>query len=119
MWELWKVRCGAKYDKEIYNTRKTINNIFISLAVILKGNFERIKLDPTWDSICHLLTSNIHTKKIVQVKWLKSSNSFVKINFDGSCEEGYCGGGGVIRDHCGHLIFAYSLNLGQGTNNWA
>ncbi|WMV07272.1 hypothetical protein MTR67_000657, partial [Solanum verrucosum] len=56
---------------------------------------------------------------IVQVKWLKPSNNFVKINSDGSCKDGCCGGGGMIRDHRGHLIFAYSLNLGHGTNNWA
>ena len=29
-WELWKARCGDKYDKDIYNTRKTINYISTS-----------------------------------------------------------------------------------------
>ncbi|KAG5629073.1 hypothetical protein H5410_000790 [Solanum commersonii] len=57
--------------------------------------------NPDWESVRYLLISNI---SIVQVKWLKPSNSFVKINSDGSCKDGYCGGGGVIRDHRGHLI---------------
>ena len=41
----------------------------------------------------------------------------MKINSDGSCEDGYFGGGGVIQDHPGNLIFADSLNLRHGTNN--
>ncbi|KAK6776221.1 hypothetical protein RDI58_027222 [Solanum bulbocastanum] len=41
----------------------------------------------------------------------------MEIKCDGRCKDAYCGEGGVIRDHRGHLIFAYSLNLGQGTNN--
>ncbi|XP_015167940.1 uncharacterized protein [Solanum tuberosum] len=119
LWELWKTRCGAKYGTDNYNTWKSINNISSSLVLILKGQFEKIKVDPDWESVRYLLISNIPDKKIVQVKWLKPSNSFVKINSDGSCKDGYCGGGGVIRDHRGHLIFAYSLNLGHSTNNWA
>lgn len=43
----------------------------------------------------------------------------MKTNADGSCKEGYCGGGGVIKDQLGSLVFAYSLNLDQGTSNWA
>uniref|UniRef100_M1DFI8 RNase H family protein n=1 Tax=Solanum tuberosum TaxID=4113 RepID=M1DFI8_SOLTU len=119
LWEVWKARCGDKYSKDYYNTKKTINNISTSLVLILKGQFEKIKVDPDWESVRYLLISNISNKRIVQVKWLNPSNSFVKINSDGSCKDGYCGGGGVIRDHRGHLIFAYSLNLGHGTNNWA
>ena len=46
-----------------------------------------------------------------------SSNSFVKINSNGSCKDCYCGGGEVIQDHRGNIIFAYSLNLRHGTNN--
>lgn len=37
--ELLKARCGAKYDKDIYNTRKTINNISTPLVLILKRIF--------------------------------------------------------------------------------
>lgn len=99
IWELWKVRCGAKYGKYIYNTRNTINNISANLVLILKEQFEKVKIDPYWESICELLTSNIHINKIVQVKWTKPSTSFVKINSDGRCKNGYCGGGGVIKDH--------------------
>ncbi|KAH0698186.1 hypothetical protein KY290_014401 [Solanum tuberosum] len=119
IWELWKTRCDAKYGKEFYNTRKTVNNISSTLAGLLKNQFKLINVDPNWDSIVCLMKSKINATNIIQVKWLKPSISFVKINSDGSCKDGYCGGGGVIRDHSGSLVFAYPLNLGQGTSNWA
>ena len=46
LWELWKATCGDKYGHDIYNTRKTINYISTSLDLILKGKFDKIKVDP-------------------------------------------------------------------------
>ena len=46
LWELWKARCGDKYGKDIYNTRKTINYISTSLDLILKGKLNKIKVYP-------------------------------------------------------------------------
>lgn len=31
--------------------------------------------------------------------------------------KGSCGGGGIVRDNQRNMMFAYSLNLGQGTSN--
>ncbi|KAH0676527.1 hypothetical protein KY285_024328 [Solanum tuberosum] len=45
--------------------------------------------------------------------------SDVKLNSDGRCRDGICGGGGVVRDSMGALIMAYSIPLGAGTSNWA
>ncbi|KAH0661548.1 hypothetical protein KY284_026479 [Solanum tuberosum] len=61
--------------------------------------------------------SNINSTRRVMVKWSKPSTSFVKLNSDGSCKNNLCGGGGVIRDCEGRLLFAYSLNLGEGTKS--
>ncbi|KAH0748754.1 hypothetical protein KY290_027986 [Solanum tuberosum] len=93
IWELWKTRCDAKYGKEFYNTRKTVNNISSTLAGLLKNQFKLINVDPNWDSIVCLMKSKINAINIIQVKWLKPSISFVKINSDGSCKDGYCRGG--------------------------
>ncbi|XP_075083349.1 uncharacterized protein LOC142167092 [Nicotiana tabacum] len=49
----------------------------------------------------------------------QSPRTVVKLNSDGSCRNGYCGGGVVVRDSMGCLIYAYILNLGPGTSNWA
>ncbi|KAF6148322.1 hypothetical protein GIB67_025541 [Kingdonia uniflora] len=44
-----------------------------------------------------------------------------KLNTDGSARgsSGLCGCGGVVRNHNGELVFAYSVGLGTGTNNMA
>ncbi|KAH0698662.1 hypothetical protein KY284_012877 [Solanum tuberosum] len=93
-WELWKTRCGAKYGKEQYSVRKCISQIVVTITQLVASQFVNVKLMPNWESIVHL-----------------------KMN--GSCKNDLCGGGGVIRDCEGYLLFAYSLNLGEGTSNWA
>ncbi len=44
-----------------------------------------------------------------------------KLNTDGSAtqETGKTGGGGILRDHTGKIIFAFSIPFGYGTNNMA
>nr|XP_009782057.1 PREDICTED: uncharacterized protein LOC104230856 [Nicotiana sylvestris] len=34
-------------------------------------------------------------------------------------QDGVCGAGGIIRDHIGKLILAFSIFLSPGTSNWA
>lgn len=41
---------------------------------------------------------------------------FHKLNSDGSCIDGSCKAGGVIRDCNGKFIMLYSIFLGQGTS---
>ncbi|XP_070052273.1 uncharacterized protein [Nicotiana tomentosiformis] len=53
------------------------------------------------------------------VKWIKTPVLSVKLNSNGSCVEGKCGGEGIIRDYQGFTIFAYSMQLGPGTSNIA
>ncbi|KAH0668978.1 hypothetical protein KY289_023471 [Solanum tuberosum] len=43
----------------------------------------------------------------------------VKLNSDGSCIQGRCGGGGLIRNSFGNLLFSYCINLGPGMSNIA
>ncbi|KAL3368084.1 hypothetical protein AABB24_009122 [Solanum stoloniferum] len=52
------------------------------------------------------------------VKWIKPQPLFYRLNSDGSCIEGMCGAGGVIRDSNGHMILVFSVFLGPGTSNW-
>ncbi|WMV20142.1 hypothetical protein MTR67_013527, partial [Solanum verrucosum] len=61
----------------------------------------------------------VHQRTFIRVKWLKPPRNFIKLNSDGSCVQGSCGGGGLIRDNQGNMMFAYSLGLGQGTSNMA
>ncbi|XP_049348975.1 uncharacterized protein LOC125813529 [Solanum verrucosum] len=48
-----------------------------------------------------------------------SSNSTYKLNTDGSAlnNPGKIGGGGILRDSNGTIIYAFAIPLGEGTNN--
>lgn len=71
-------------------------------------------------SIAYLLDIKLYETSFTMVKWIKPPMLFVKLNTDGSCNNGACGGlGGVVRDDMGRFIMAIILPLGQGTSNWA
>lgn len=44
---------------------------------------------------------------------------WVKLNFDGSVQDGSITGGGVFRDEVGRFILGYSIFFGDGSNNRA
>ncbi|KAL2486578.1 RNase H domain-containing protein [Abeliophyllum distichum] len=47
------------------------------------------------------------------VYWRVPSVGSVKINTDGYVRDGFASGGGVIRDHTGHCIRAFSAGYGD------
>ncbi|WMV45626.1 hypothetical protein MTR67_039011 [Solanum verrucosum] len=55
------------------------------------------------------------------VKWEKPCQPLPKLNTDGSAfsNPGQIGGGGILRDHLGRMIYAFAIPLGTGTNNQA
>lgn len=59
--------------------------------------------------------------KIITVMWSKPPISILKLNTDGSALSnlGKIGGGGIFRDHQGNMIYAFTVPLGEGTNNQA
>lgn len=55
------------------------------------------------------------------VKWTRPSMDGYKLNVDGSSVEspGVCGAGGIVRNSNGDLLMAFSVSVGNGTNNFA
>lgn len=47
--------------------------------------------------------------------WTPPDTSWLKLNCDGSCVDGLCSGGGVVRDSNGSVLVAFSS--GPGSNN--
>ncbi|WMV50079.1 hypothetical protein MTR67_043464 [Solanum verrucosum] len=72
-------------------------------------------------SLCKLLEKCIHDSKVTAVRWIKPPEKWVKLNTDGSAlsNPGNIRAGGVLRNHKGELLFAFSVPLGEGTNNQA
>lgn len=73
----------------------------------------------TWSSLCQACDATIQNITTISVTWIKPPALKVKLNSDGSCLNGHCGGGGIIRDQQGNFIVAYSISLGNGTSNTA
>lgn len=73
-----------------------------------------------WQSICDRILSLSHRIRSIIVKWGKRARDWIKINTDGSSlKDGSSGAGGIVRDHGGKLIMAFSQQIDNGTNNYA
>jgi len=55
---------------------------------------------------------------IREVKWMTPPHNILKLNTDGSAlnNPGNIGGGGILRDSNGVMIYAFTIPLGFGTN---
>ncbi|WMV07509.1 hypothetical protein MTR67_000894 [Solanum verrucosum] len=62
-----------------------------------------------------------HELKVIPVGWDKPIMGLYKLNTDGSAltNPGKIGGGGILRDGQGNLVYAYAIPLGFGTSNKA
>lgn len=68
-----------------------------------------------------MMDSCSHEIRITTVTWTKPPTDTHKLNTDGSAltNPGKIGGGGILRDAQGNLIYAFAVPLGNGTNNQA
>lgn len=117
-WELWRFRCSNKYgfEKLLFNRFKVL--IIYFLFYLLYFQFGKVRVGESWKSICYLCDVLMIQKFVVLVRWIKLLLFFVKFNSDGSCRDGICGGGGVVRDSMGVFIMVYFIFLGVGISNW-
>ncbi|WMV36481.1 hypothetical protein MTR67_029866 [Solanum verrucosum] len=102
--------CKGNFAKYIW--RSIVNSLGIT-----RRKFGKVNIGEMWRSLSNIFDANIHQHISNPVKWIKLPARTFKLNSDGSCLQGACGGGGLIRDSFGHTIFAYSINLRAGTSN--
>uniref|UniRef100_M1BVH0 RNase H family protein n=2 Tax=Solanum tuberosum TaxID=4113 RepID=M1BVH0_SOLTU len=118
-WELWRSRCNHKYETikpSVYRSKRNITNI---LFFTLQSNFDRIKVENSWENINQIFDVSINHKNAIRVNWIRLPTMFAKLNTNGSCVNGRCGGGGILRNALGQVIMAFTINLGEGTSSWA
>uniref|UniRef100_M1DEJ8 RNase H family protein n=2 Tax=Solanum tuberosum TaxID=4113 RepID=M1DEJ8_SOLTU len=62
-----------------------------------------------------------HELKVIAVCWEKPTVGVYKLNTDSSTlnNPGKIGGGGILRDDQGNMVYAYAIPVGFGTNNKA
>ncbi|TMX03886.1 hypothetical protein EJD97_013150, partial [Solanum chilense] len=93
--------------------------ITYSLFHLLHFKFGKVRVGEFLNSIIHLCDASMTSKSVALVRCIKPSLLFVKLNRDGRCGDGICGGVVVVIDSMGALIMPYSIPLGAGTINWA
>ena len=83
--------------------------------------FPNIPWQPNWDSLIGLGDNYQQQFKVTKVSWENLAIGICKLNTDGSAlqNSGKVGGGGILRDHQGIFIYAFSISLGFGTNNFS
>ena len=59
--------------------------------------------------------------KVNIISWKPPPNAKYKLNIDGSAltNPGRIGGGGILRNEHGGIIYAFAIPLGEGSNNQA
>ncbi|XP_075084722.1 uncharacterized protein LOC142167977 [Nicotiana tabacum] len=119
LWELWRSRCSSKYELENPALNRSISLITSNISSLVKSCFQKIKVPDDWDNLCKLLEHRFSETSTILVNWIKPPPLYVKLNTDGSCIHGTCGGGGVVRDALGRFIMAFTMPLRQGTSNSA
>ncbi|WMV32724.1 hypothetical protein MTR67_026109 [Solanum verrucosum] len=76
------------------------------------------------DHFQNIFTGDKHGKhevRVLSVRWIPPPNSTYKLNTDGSAlnNPGKIGGGGILRDSNGTIVYAFAIPLGEGSNNQA
>ena len=124
LWEIWKARCSSKYGgKEVKVSQIFLNikNWTDDLAFLMQGmkcyNPKGARI------LLNLNIASIQPVKEVNtiVYWFRPPFKAYKLNVDGATRRnpGPGEGGGIIRDHNGDLVAAFSNYYGKCTNTIA
>ncbi|KAK4707022.1 hypothetical protein R3W88_033409 [Solanum pinnatisectum] len=120
-WNLWKNRCASKYGGKQSNMSRVKYSIYKDNYKLMNTVFPHIRWPSNWKDFIAMGENCIHDTKVTLVMWRRPPNDWVKLNTDGSALDnpGKLGARGIIRDHRGEIILAFSTPMGEGTNNQA
>ncbi|MQL81479.1 hypothetical protein Taro_013945 [Colocasia esculenta] len=119
LWELWKNRCGARFDQQYRRPADIIQSIKLYIGFALgKMTFKTDQSLATYQ-LLHSYGFTYHTtaKRMKLVRWIPPLVDFY-LNVDGASKgnPGICGGGGCIRDKHGKILLAFANFYGVGNN---
>lgn len=116
-----KNRFAKKYGGKKSNIARVKFLVFTDTIKLLDTVFPYISWPSSWRSLCIILEKCTNHIKVTRVQWLKSQEIWVKLNTHVSVlsNPGKIGAGCIPRDSNGKLVFAFSVPLGEGTNNQA
>ncbi|KAK6782013.1 hypothetical protein RDI58_019809 [Solanum bulbocastanum] len=120
-WNLWKNRCSAKYGEKKSNSSRVKYMILKDILYLMNSNYPYIQWPANWTAVVNLIENCRHETRISSVSWKTLPSNKYKLNTDGSalCNPGKIGGGGILRNDLGEMIYAFAIPFGTGTNNQA
>lgn len=118
-WNIWRARNSMRYEEKILHKRRVLYQTLSQIkTVCVNANLKED--DACKRQILDTLGISAHSQNGAQlkiVKWLSPPWPFLKLNSDGACKsDGISGGGGVIRDHSGNVLLAYSHFYGKSNS---
>ncbi|WMV46072.1 hypothetical protein MTR67_039457 [Solanum verrucosum] len=120
-WNLWKNRCAAKYWSKQSSITRVKFLITKDIYLLINTAYSYIQWPTTWHEMIKIIELCKQDIRIWQISWEKPPQNILKLNTDGSAlnNPGKIGGGGILRDHKGELVYAFSIPFGNGSNNQA
>ncbi|XP_015158405.1 uncharacterized protein [Solanum tuberosum] len=95
------MRCAKKYGGKQSNIARVKHLVILDNFKLLHTIFPYISWPLGWNKLSTLIEKCNHDIKVTTVQWIKPPDR---------CR-------GVLRNHIGETIFAFSAPLGEGTNN--
>ncbi|XP_055800356.1 uncharacterized protein LOC129869757 [Solanum dulcamara] len=106
-------------EKPQPNVTVAIELVWIPLTIYLFLETLPGSWPKSWKELVLLVEKCTNEVNVSTVYWRKPSAHMVKLNTDGSAlhNPGKIGGGGLLRNNQGDLLFAFSTPFGEGTNS--
>lgn len=122
LWGLWVSRNDAKYKGSPINPNRIVNDVMYWVSVLLEDCV--FKIGPTF--LEQIMLDALHLPIMVKkhnmgkwVVWSPPEQHKLKLYTVGSCVNGMCAGGAVVRDDNGNFVMDFSFSIGPGSNSYA
>ncbi|KAM7464738.1 hypothetical protein LguiA_032859 [Lonicera macranthoides] len=122
--EIWLARNKARFENRNSHVPSIIGNITNEICIFLNHASGRIKIrefDKKWFNLFSCVASMHTQRNFLIIKWVHPPTRRVKLNCDGCSKgnPGNSGGGAVLCDYGGKLIWAMGDFYGTCSNMYA
>lgn len=112
-WEIMKERCNRRYDNKASSSITILNRVVNDLqdcSFLSKPSKDATHAEEIVLNCLNIQPKCYQQRKTIMVKWLKPPANSIKLNSDGASKgnPGPAGGGCILRDHTGNMVYALS-----------